>query len=172
MFDPKCALFNIGASPITLGSLLEFIIILALTLIIGKIIKGQVRRFDKSVSNSGIYTLSRLAYYIVLILGSITAFNAVGIDLSTIAVIAGALSVGIGFGMQAIFNNFVCGVILLFEKNIRVGDTVELDSGHKGTIKEIYVRTTLIVGESGQILIIPNSDLVSRCIINWSSTRS
>lgn len=173
MFDPGSSLFSIGETPITISALFEFFIILAITYVLAKLVKTQIARFgkrNKLVSNSGIYTLGRLSFYIIAILGLIAAFSSVGIDLSTFAIVAGALSVGIGFGMQSIFNNFVSGVILLFEKNIHVGDIVELDSGHKGTVKEIYVRTTLIEGDQGQMMIIPNSDLVSRRITNWSKT--
>ena len=172
MLDADCKLFNLGNTPITTGSLFEFLIILILTYVLAKLIKSQLRRFgkrNKMVSQSGIYTLSRICFYIIAVLGLLTAFNAVGIDLSTFTVVAGALSVGIGFGLQVIFNCFVSGIILLFEKNIKVGDEVEMDGGVRGTVEEIFVRTTRIRGEAGQLLIVPNTDLVNRRLTNWSA---
>ena len=165
-------LFSIGDTQITISALIEFSIILALTYILAKLIKCQIRRFGKRhqiVSNSGIYALSRLGFYVIAVLGLIAAFSALGIDLSTFTVLVGALSVGIGFGLQAIFNNFISGIILLLEKNIHIGDEIELDNGQKGTIEEIFVRTTSIRGDQGQKLIVPNTYLVSRRISNWTA---
>lgn len=167
-------LFSIGDTQISISALIEFSIILALTYVLAKLIKGQIRRFGKRhqmVSNSGIYALSRLGFYVVAVLGLIAAFSAVGIDLSTFTVLVGALSVGIGFGLQSIFNNFISGIILLLEKNIHVGDEIELESGQKGKVEGIFVRTTSIRGTEGQRLIIPNTDLVSRRVTNWTARK-
>ncbi len=160
-------LFTINKTCITLGSLVEFLLIVIVTFIIAKIVKYQINRFGKKhnlISSSGIYAISRVSSYIIIILGLLAGFTSIGFDLSTFTLIASALSVGIGFGLQSIFSNFVSGILLLFEKNLRIGDHIELDSGQSGVIKEIFVRTTLIDCGSGKTMIVPNSDLISKRI--------
>ena len=158
-------LFKINETCITLWSVFEFLLIVVIAFIIAKLAKYQINRFGKKynlISTSGIYALSRISSYIIIVLGFLAGFTSIGIDLSTFTLIASALSVGIGFGLQAVFSNFVSGILLLFEKNIRVGDRIELDSGQSGTIKEIFVRTTVIDCGSGKTMIVPNSDLISK----------
>jgi potassium-dependent mechanosensitive channel len=84
-----------------------------------------------------------------------------------ITVILGALSVGIGLGLQSIVNNFVSGIILIFDRPLRIGDTVELGD-KKGRVKEIGIRTSTLLTEEGAEVIIPNGDVLSRNIINWT----
>ncbi len=96
------------------------------------------------------------------------ALGSIGLSFTNIAIIAGALSVGIGFGLQSIVNNFVSGLIILFERTLRVGDYIELDTGLTGTVKAINVRSTLINTNDNIDIVVPNSEFVSTKLTNWT----
>jgi small-conductance mechanosensitive channel len=117
-----------------------------------------------------LYALERLLHYLLITLGIIIGVASIGVDFTNLALIAGALGVGIGFGLQAIVNNFVSGLILLFERSLRVGDFVELDSGVTGEVKEINVRSTLITTTDNVDVLVPNSEFIGGKMINWTLT--
>jgi len=119
--------------------------------------------FDSGVQNS----LSAGFGYIGIILAAIFGISALGIDLSNIALIAGALSVGIGFGLQTVVSNFVSGVILLIERPIKLGDWVKV-GGNEGLVKRITVRSTELQTFQRASVIIPNSEFISTSVINWT----
>ena len=96
------------------------------------------------------------------------ALTMVGIDLTAFAVFTGALGVGIGFGLQAIFSNFVAGIIIILEKTLKVGDFVDLESGITGEVREINVRSTLITTNDNIDMLIPNSEFINKRVINWT----
>lgn len=113
------------------------------------------------------YTISATLNYVVLILAGMVALNILGFPLTYLALVAGALGVGIGFGLQNIVNNFLSGLILLFERPIKVGDMLVID-GQWGLVKEIRVRSTVFETFDRYVLIIPNSELVSGKVLNWT----
>lgn len=120
-------------------------------------------QIDPGVQNS----LITLIGYAGLIIALLAAVTAVGFDLSNLALIAGALSVGIGFGLQSIVNNFVSGLILLFERPIKVGDLIVTASG-EGIVQKISVRSTEIQTWDRSSIIVPNSELISSTVTNWT----
>ena len=113
------------------------------------------------------YTISATLRYLVIILVALLALNILGFPLTNLALVAGALGVGIGFGLQNIVNNFISGLILLFERPIKVGDMLVID-GQWGMVKEIRVRSTVFETFDRYVLIIPNSELISSKVLNWT----
>lgn len=111
-------------------------------------------------------TLLRLG---IIIAGFILAVTALGVSMNKLTVILGAFSVGIGLGMQNIFNNFVSGIILLFEKPFKIGDLIELGS-QKGRVEKIGIRSSILLTEQGSEIIIPNGDLLAGRVVNYNST--
>lgn len=120
--------------------------------------KGAVQRNPSQ--RYAIYRFSRVIYYLFLGLGFFIATSSIGFDFSQFTLILGALGVGIGFGLQNIFNNFFCGIILLFEDQLKLGDFIELEGGTKGEILEFNFRTTTLMSE-GTLIFVPNSLLIN-----------
>ncbi|MBF0497075.1 MAG: mechanosensitive ion channel, partial [Deltaproteobacteria bacterium] len=112
-------------------------------------------------------SMASVSGYAIWAFGIISAFYALGLSATSLAVAFGALGVGLGFGLQTIFNNLVSGIILLFERPIQVGDVIEI-RGITGTVKNIRVRSTIVQTWDNASLIIPNSDLISNQLTNWS----
>ena len=108
-----------------------------------------------------------IARYIVTSLGALVILQAAGIDLTSLNVLVGAIGVGLGFGLQTITSNFFSGLILLFERPIRIGDRVEL-AGCIGEVREIAARATTLVTDENVAIIVPNSQFVSERVTNWS----
>jgi len=113
------------------------------------------------------YAISTVTYYVLLVLVALAALSASGVELDKFTVLTGALGVGLGFGLQNIVNNFVSGLILLFERPIHVGDTVDV-GGLVGMVRRIGARSSTIVTFQGAEVIVPNSNLISNQVINWT----
>ncbi|MBW2281429.1 MAG: mechanosensitive ion channel, partial [Deltaproteobacteria bacterium] len=113
------------------------------------------------------YAISTSAFYVMLMVGFFAAVAAAGMDLSRFAILAGALGVGIGFGLQNVVNNFVSGLILLFERPIKTGDTIEVGL-LLGEVKRIGIRASTVRTWQGAEVIVPNGDLISGQVTNWT----
>ncbi len=143
-----------------------FLVLLSLTRLVQR--TAETRIFPKSRIDVGVQnSLKTLIGYAGLIVAFLVAVSAVGFNLSNLAIIAGALSIGIGFGLQSIVSNFVSGLILLFERPIKVGDWVVTSSG-EGFVKKISVRATEIETFDRASVIVPNSELISSSVTNWT----
>lgn len=161
---------SLGNSKFTFGSILVFILVIWVASILARNIayfatikdseKADLR--DKRLGSS--ILLIRLA---VLIVGFFAALTFSGISLDKLAIVLGALSVGIGFGLQTIVNNLVSGIILAFERPIQIGDAIEV-GGRAGVVKEVGIRSSTIQSYDGSEVIIPNGDLLSQHLINWT----
>jgi potassium efflux system protein len=164
-------LFHIGDAPVTPGSIATMLLIMLFGYLLSWVIRHLLDRLKNRrnyAKSSAIYTLGRILHYIIIITAVFAALGTIGLDFSNFALIAGALSVGIGFGLQSIVNNFVSGLILLFEGSLRVGDFIELDSGLRGTVKEINTRATVINTNDSVDVVVPNSEFVSTRLTNWT----
>jgi potassium-dependent mechanosensitive channel len=113
------------------------------------------------------YATSSVLNYFILALGFFAGLAVLGVDFSKISIMAGALGVGIGFGLQGVVNNFVSGLILLFERPIHVGDTVEVGN-LQGMVRRIGIRASMVHTAEGADIIVPNSQFVSEKVTNWT----
>ena len=114
-------------------------------------------------------TISKVTNYIILTIGFFVVAGMLGIDLTKLTIVAGAFSVGIGFGLQNIVNNFVSGLILLFERPIKEGDKIELDTV-SGVVQKIGMRASIVKTWQGAEVVVPNADLISGKLVNWTLT--
>ena len=158
---------NISLSPL---GLLFAVLILFLTLILTRL--GRYILAEKMFVESGLEaglqdSISTISIYLTWGLGVILALSVLGVSTTSLTVVFGALGVGLGFGLQTIFNNFVSGIILLFERPIQVGDAVQIQDVW-GTVKKINVRATVVQTFDNASLIIPNSEFISSQVTNWS----
>ncbi len=129
-----------------------------------KIVNGK--KISQKVSIATRTLLGSLGYYFIIFITLVTALNSAGLNLSSLAVVAGALSVGIGFGLQNIVSNFISGIILMFEKSIIVGHYVELTNGVRGTVREIQLRATIVTTNEQIDVIVPNSEFIQNSVTN------
>ena len=165
----------IGETSFTIQSVFIFFLILFLSGIVSNIVtffasseKGVVTSRGKK---SGVGSWLLLIRISIITVGVLLAFAAAGIPMDRLAIILGALSVGIGFGLQSLINNLVSGLILAFEKPINVGDVVEF-GGQSGTMKSIGFRSSIITTWEGADVIIPNGNLLNEQMINWTMGNS
>jgi small-conductance mechanosensitive channel len=164
-------LFSVGEAPVTGADILRFFVILFVAMLLSRGIRHALQRVagsESSGTQASVYTVSRLTHYLIVILALFIALSSIGLDFGNLALVAGALSVGIGFGLQSIVNNFVSGLIILFEHSLRVGDYIELDTGLTGTVKSINVRSTLINTNDNIDIVVPNSEFVTTRLTNWT----
>jgi len=170
-------LFSIGDTPVTPMGIFKMLMIMGIAIGISWLIRyflARGLRKKRASQSPAFYALGRILHYIIVMAGVFAALSSIGIDFTSFALIAGALSVGIGFGLQAIVSNFVSGLILLFEGTLRVGDFIELDSQSdlRGVVKEINTRATVINTNDGVDVVVPNSVLVTTQLTNWTLRKS
>jgi potassium efflux system protein len=159
-----------GTIHITLAGVLSLLLIVFVGFGIAKFSSYALQRLllTRFTLQRGLpYAASKMAYYVLIILVFLAALANAGIELNKFTVITGALGVGVGFGLQNVVNNFASGLILLFERPIRVDDTVEV-GGLVGTVRRIGARSSTIQTFQGAEVIVPNSNLIANQVINWT----
>lgn len=160
-----------GGYSLTVGMLLTALLILLLSKLASWLVQRGLAGYGARYAHANpaaLYTLGRLSHYAILVLGVVLALGAAGIPVSKLTLIAGGLGIGLGFGLQAIFNNFISGLILLFDRSLKVGDFVELASGVHGSVRDIKIRATRITTNDDVDILVPNSEFVSGRLINWT----
>lgn len=167
---------SIGSASFDLGGFVIFIGVIWLSSITSKVISyfydvSAQRVTDLSVLKKKNRTSALIIRMAVFSIGFLLAVAASGFPLDKLTIIISAFGVGIGFGLQNIVNNLVSGLILAFEKPIQIGDVIQVD-GHLGTMKEIGIRSSKVVTGDGSEVIIPNGDLISHQVINWTLSNS
>jgi len=162
--------WEIGTLQISIGGVLSLILILAITFGISSFIKIIIEdeilvhtKLPKGVPAA----ISVTIRYFIITLGVLMALGAAGIDLGKFGLLAGALGVGIGFGLQNIVNNFISGLILVYERPVNVGDTIEVEN-LMGTVNRIGIRSSNVRTYDGAEVVVPNGNLISNQLINWT----
>lgn len=161
---------HIGEISFTIGDVLFFVATIWIAVLMSRFIRFVLQEdiFPRMDLGSGAsFAISSVVHYLLLISGFLIAIAAVGFELSRFAIVAGAIGLGLGFGLQTIINNFVSGLILLFEQPIKVGDTVQIGQ-HTGSLMRIGLRASVVRKVDGSDVIVPNSKLVSDEVINWT----
>ncbi len=164
-------LFAFNGQPISLSSLLIALILLTLGIIAGRFYKRWIARAGRrwpDMSQMSIRLASNIGYYLIIIVTFIIALGSIGIDMSSISLIAGALSIGIGFGLQTVVSNFIAGIILMFERTIRIGDTIELSDTIRGRVTDMRIRSTTIKTFDNIDIVVPNSSFIQNNVVNWT----
>jgi potassium efflux system protein len=169
---------HIGEASFTLGGVLLFFMIIWVAHLLQKYVGyffGDTD-IDEEVHNKGQRSRLLIARLILLCLGYLLAVAASGVPIDKITIVLGALGVGIGLGLQNIVNNFVSGIILIFDRPLQIGDIVEVGNPagrvHAGRVREIGLRSSTILTSDGAEVIIPNGDILSEQIVNWTLTNS
>jgi len=163
-------LLHIGGVEVTTLSILQGAVIFAAFIFASRLLRRLLRDrvYPRTGLDAGVRNaINNFINYGLLTLGVLVALQAVGIELTTLTVFAGALGVGLGFGLQNIANNFVSGLILLLERPVKTGDYVDLGTT-RGVVKRIGARSTQIRTRDNIAIVVPNSELISQSVINWS----
>jgi potassium efflux system protein len=156
--------------PVTLASLLLAIPAAIMTVVAAKNLPGLLEIAllqHLPIENAVRYAITSISRYTILILGIAMTFNSLGVRWASIQWLVAALGVGLGFGLQEIFANFVSGLILLFEQPVRVGDVITIGDT-TGTVSKIRMRATTVMNFDQQELVIPNKDLITGRLLNWT----
>jgi len=164
------ARLNVGEVSISalavINGILAFFLLIWIALLIARLVESRVDRlYDVNPSTREL--VKKLARISLVVLAFVLALNATGIDFTALAFFTGALGVGIGFGLQKVVSNFVSGVILLMDRSIKPGDVIETQ-GTYGWINHLGARYTSIITRDGTEYLIPNEDMITQPVINWS----
>ncbi len=165
----------LGAEGVSLLRIITSLTLAALALwagrVIGDLLQSQIRSSQTlPASMSGLLGQSvRIGLFIVAVIAALTFL---GVNLGALTFFSGALGVGIGFGLQSVFSNFIAGVILLMEKSLKIGDFIELQGGLSGAVKEINFRSTLLTTNDNIDIIVPNEAFIKAQVINWTKTET
>jgi len=163
--------FYLKEHPVTIGTLLKAVLTLVFAVLFSKYLRNMLSKgvfVSKRFSKSSKYILFRLIHYVILIVGFLIALSIIGVDMTNITIVAGALGVGIGFGLQSVVNNIIAGFTLLFNRYIKVGDIVQLKGDVFATVSAINLQFTHVCTFDGADLIIPNSELSVCGLTNWT----
>jgi small-conductance mechanosensitive channel len=161
---------DVGSIHISVGDVIFFGIVIWVAVLVSRFVRFVLEEdvYPHVELGGGVsYAVSTMLHYALLVGAFLFAVAALGVDFTKFAIIAGAVGIGVGFGLQNIINNFVSGLILLFERPVKVGDTVQIGE-NIGTLKQIGLRASVLRKVDGSDVIVPNSQLISEEVTNWT----
>ncbi len=164
------ARWTVGELALSLGGVLGFALMIGAAIVISRLVRFALEEdvLSRAALPRGVpFAISTLVRYAILLIGLSMAVLAAGFDMSRLALMIGALGVGVGIGLQDIVNNVVSGLILLFERPVQVGDTVELGT-LRGEVRRIGIRSSTVRTFDGAEIVVPNAKLVSESFVNWT----
>ncbi len=164
------ARLEVGVLTVSLGNVVAFILTVWLAFLLSRFLRFVLEEdiYPRVSLARGIpYAASTMLHYVILLVGFFFAVAAIGIDMSKFTILAGAFGVGLGFGLQNIVNNFVSGLILLFERPVHVGDMIQVGN-RDGKLRRIGIRASVIRTLEGSEVIVPNGQLISEEVMNWT----
>ena len=169
--DTEALTFTIGSYSISLydalGGVAIVILVFWVAAIFSDLSKRQIAKLE-GISTGNRTLASKISAIAIYMVAGLVALDFIGVDLTTLTIFSGALGIGLGFGLQKIASNFVSGLILLFEKSIEEGDLLELSDGTYGYIRKASARFTLIETFDGKEVLVPNEDLITNRVTNWT----
>ncbi len=162
-------LFHVGTHEYTVGQFILLLVLLIVGFIVSKLLERLFSRrlLKTTLSPNAIQTMQRVLFYTLIIGVILAALSLLHIPIASFAFLTGAIAIGIGFGAQNILNNFISGWILMSEQPVRVGDFVEIDQ-HTGVVERIGNRSTRIRRVDGVHILVPNSQMLERVVVNWT----
>jgi small-conductance mechanosensitive channel len=163
-------LFAIGRTPVTLGGVITGVAIIILGFLAARLARAGIERLRGRTRHgrAALYIVEKLITYGVVIVAFVVGMTAIGINMSSLAVFAGAVGVGVGLGLQGIVKEFVSGLVLIFDRVLNVGDYVELEDGKRGLVQEIGPRAVRIRTNDNIDLVVPNSKFIDGPVVNWT----
>ncbi|MGB3624472.1 MAG: mechanosensitive ion channel domain-containing protein [Henriciella sp.] len=167
----NAAAFSVGGVQITAMRVITSIFIAIVALWLGRVAGDAAQsqlKSTKTLNPSMAGLLGQVLKVGFMAAAILIALSTLGVNLTALTVFGGALGVGIGFGLQSIFSNFISGIIILFERSVKVGDFIELQSGVTGLVKEINIRSTLITTNDNVDILVPNEEFIKAQVINWT----
>lgn len=167
---PGLVLFAIGRTPVTLGGVVAGLAVIVVGFFIARLAGVALRRLRARARHgaAALYIVEKLVTYGVVLLALVMGLSTVGLNLSSLAVFAGAVGVGVGLGLQGIVKEFVSGLVLVFDRSLGVGDFVELEDGKRGVVQEVGPRAVRIRTNDNIDLMIPNSKFIEGPVVNWT----
>jgi small-conductance mechanosensitive channel len=162
--------WSLGSATISLGGVVTFGAVVAAAFLISRFLRFILEEdiYPRVRLARGIpYAVSTLLHYLILLVGFVLAVAALGYDMTKFTILAGAFGVGLGFGMQNIVNNFVSGLIILFERPVQVGDIIQMDVV-TGVVTRIGIRASIVKVEDGSEVVVPNGKLIADRFTNWT----
>jgi potassium-dependent mechanosensitive channel len=164
------SLFVFNEQGISTLDILKVIFVFILGFMLAALYKRKIMNLAtrEKLSYSSAKIISGAGYYILVFITLLVALKSIGLDLSNLGLMAGALSIGIGFGLQTVVSNLAAGIILMFERTIRIGDYIEVTDTIRGTVSDMKMRSTTITTNDNIDVIIPNSSFIQNNVINWT----
>ena len=163
-------LFAIGRTPVTLGGVLAGLLIIAGGFVAARLATltlERVRRRSRH-GTAALYIVEKLIAYSLVVIAFVAGLSTIGLNLSSLAVFAGAIGVGLGLGLQGIVKEFVSGLVLIFDRVMNVGDYVEMEDGKRGLVQEIGPRGVRVRTNDNVDLLVPNSKFIEGPVVNWT----